>query len=305
MSNISTSLLGHFIRVPSGQFSMGNSRSYKDLYGKNLIERPQARNTHIVEITKDIIVLETPVTNKMFQTYTREHSESVRKIQFSFIANKRYFSDFYFKDKQEKLIKDKIIWQSRNLINDINKAENSNFPVVGVGYFECLNYCSWLSNKLKCKVRLLTEAEWEYCARAGTNTIFHWGDKIAAASKFAWFFDNSELEIKTVKKLSPNDWGFYDISGNVWEWCQDKYSQQFYKYSDKTNPISTHGNCKKYVIRGGSALNKAETTRSSHRFGLPPQVRNEFLGFRIVIERPLCGYADLIKQKIITINDLR
>ena len=105
-----------------------------------------------------------------------------------------------------------------------------------------------------------------------------------------------------VKSFSPNGYGLFDMAGNVWEWCEDKYSQKFYHHSQETNPISTHGNCKRYVIRGGSALNKAETTRVSHRFGLPPSIRNEFLGFRIVIERPINSYSDLVTQKVITLD---
>ncbi|MFK5892673.1 MAG: SUMF1/EgtB/PvdO family nonheme iron enzyme [Pseudomonadota bacterium] len=256
MNNKYIPSLGHFIIVPHGQFLMGNNSSYKSLYGKKLIERPQARNVHNVEITKDIAVLESPVTNAMFQVYAKDNLKSLGKIEFNFIANKIDFSEFHFKNKSEKLIKKNINWQSTNLINLINKNENNNLPVIGVGYFECLNYCNWLTDRLKCKVRLLTEAEWEYCARAGKKTIYHWGDKIASADQYAWFFDNSELKIQPVKRLAPNDWRLYDMTGNVWEWCADKYSQNFYNYSNKTDPISTHGNCKRYVIRGGSALNK-------------------------------------------------
>lgn len=248
MNYLNTSWLGHFVKVPKGQFSMGNSSAYTSLFEKKLIERPQARKVHTVAVTQEIAVLETPVTNSMFQHYLKAQPESLNEMEFSFIANKAYFSDYYFKNKSEKSLKDKIEWQSKNLLNYINKAENSNLPVVGVDYFTCINYCHWLSSKLNCKVRLLTEAEWEYCARAGTDTIFSWGNEISPVAKHAWFFDNAKLNIKMVKQLAPNNWGLYDMTGNVWEWCADKYSQKFYDYSNKKDPKSTHGNCKRYVI---------------------------------------------------------
>jgi len=170
------------------------------------------------------------------------------------------------------------------LASFVSESKSNYHPIVGISYYDCLDYCSWLSAKLKTKIRLLTEAEWEYCCRANEDGVFYWGNNIHEVLDYSWCCLNSELNIQEVKKLKPNNWGLFDMTGNVWEWCLCRYDYNYYDYSPIENPCCTDINFNEFSIRGGSSFTKAETCRSTHRFGLKPETRNEYLGFRILME---------------------
>jgi len=102
------------------------------------------------------------------------------------------------------------------------------------------------------KYRLPTEAEWEYACRAGTSTVFSFGNKVDKLDEYAWYRDNSESQTQPVGKKKPNAWGLYDMHGNVWEWCQDWYGG--YPSNSVVDPkrpdIGDKGEDR--VLRGGS-----------------------------------------------------
>ena len=121
--------------------------------------------------------------------------------------------------------------------------------------------------------RLPTEAEWEYACRAGTT-----GDRYGDIDAVAWYDKNSGGGTHTVGKKKPNAWGFYDMLGNVWEWCMDWYDDYpSVDVTDPTGPSSGSGR----VDRGGGWYNIAQGCRAAFRSGYDPGSRGNYLGFRL------------------------
>ncbi|MEM8970388.1 MAG: formylglycine-generating enzyme family protein [Bacteroidota bacterium] len=131
--------------------------------------------------------------------------------------------------------------------------------------------------------RLPTEAEWEYACRAGTTTAYYWGDKMAenGSSEYAWANSRSFAQTHPVGAKKPNPWGLYDMSGNVWEWCQDWYAP--YKSEPQIDPKGpSKGETK--VFRGGSWFDFHEAHRSANRHKHAPDEPYAAIGFRLVWE---------------------
>ena len=120
------------------------------------------------------------------------------------------------------------------------------------------------TNKNSKGFRLPTEWEWEYAAKAGTQLEYSGSNNV---NEVGWYEKNSNNKTNPVKGRKPNAWGFYDMSGNVWEWCENTYSD------DSTLAIR--------VIRGGSWGSNASSLRSASRYGNSPGLRFDRLGFRV------------------------
>lgn len=154
-----------------------------------------------------------------------------------------------------------------------------NQPVVGVSYFDALCYAIW-SGK-----RLPTEAEWEYAARGGlAEKNFPWGDE--SPFKKCNYAPEGNLEgdgfkyTAPVGKFPPNNFGLYDMAGNVWEWCSDFYDTTYYRKSPERNPPGPDSGYTR-VLRGGSWLSiNPKHLRCSARLELKPFVQDRYYGFR-------------------------
>ncbi|MCH9699361.1 MAG: SUMF1/EgtB/PvdO family nonheme iron enzyme [Gammaproteobacteria bacterium] len=161
-------------------------------------------------------------------------------------------------------------------IPDDKSWGRDNRPVINVSWEEAFAYCDWLSKETGKHYRLPSEAEWEYAARAGTETSYWWGNK--AEKDKANYGAN---KTKPVDQYPPNPFGLHDMSGNVWEWVQDCYHDS---YQDKPMRDSTawdSGDCVFRVLRGGSCYNYPRHVRSALRFSLNPHNRFYFVGFRL------------------------
>ncbi|RKY30135.1 MAG: formylglycine-generating enzyme family protein [Candidatus Omnitrophota bacterium] len=160
----------------------------------------------------------------------------------------------------------------------------TNRPVEMVSWHDAKEFCRRLSEKEGKTYRLPTEAEWEYCCRAGTTTEYYWGDRVNG--RYAWYRHNSINQTHLVGEKLPNAWGLFDMSGNVWEWCTDWYDERYYSTSPETDPIGPPEGLH-HVLRGGSWRSIAYDTRSANRnCSISSATHHSVgsIGFRVVME---------------------
>ena len=150
-----------------------------------------------------------------------------------------------------------------------------NRPVLNVSWHDAMDYTEWLSTQTGQAYRLPTEAEWEYAARAGTETAFWWGDNITTDQAN---YGRNHNETVPVDRFQPNLWGLYQVHGNVWEWtgsCHDEdYVGTEMRYAGK-NEIGPR------AVRGGSWNNESDRLRSAYRNRHTPTFHSIYQGFRL------------------------
>jgi formylglycine-generating enzyme required for sulfatase activity len=154
-------------------------------------------------------------------------------------------------------------------------------PVESVSWDEAVEFCTKLSQKTGKTVRLPTEAEWEYACRAGSKTRFSYGDDDDKLGDYAWYAKNSDSKTHAVGQRKPNDWGLYDMHGNVFErcagWFADSYASA--KNQDPQGPDS--GTFR--VLRGGGWSNYPQYCRSAYRVRIAPGDLGRSIGFRVSV----------------------
>jgi formylglycine-generating enzyme required for sulfatase activity len=181
-----------------------------------------------------------------------------------------------------------------------------NLPMVKVSWHDAMKFIKRLNALGDGTYRLPTDAEWEYAARAGSTTAFSWGAEIDCAR--AMYGNNSRRhdpcvdyvqsrglqadQPAPVKSYAPNSWGLYDMHGNVWEWCQDRFDppqhrHELYKTRDLSDPISESGSNR--IRRGGSWFGKGSYCRSANRTFSHANTRYQTTGFRLVREVQASG----------------
>ena len=158
-------------------------------------------------------------------------------------------------------------------------------PVINVSWNDAVAYTEWLSEQTGKVYRLPTEVEWEYAARAGTETAYWWGDEIgfgnANCDRCNSQWDNSKTA--PVGSFSANKWGLYDTAGNVREWIGSGYSED---YSGAHKLLGRGVELKKLrVSRGGSWYHLPYMLRSAYRIGKNLTVSNRYMGFRLARSR--------------------
>ena len=240
--------LDKMVLIPSGSFQMGSENGNAD-------ERP----VHKVFIDS-FFISKTEVT-------VWEYLECVRagEVVMPTWWNKTYFDESYYGDEEPNWL---------------------NFPVTGISWQDAMKFCKWKGENYS----LPTEAEWEYAARAGIKTEYLWGDESAGGD----FFDNYDEKalnlanigsgLKDVASKNPNNFGLYDITGNVWEWCLDYYENDYYSKSPKENPqgpiIPDNSNIRS--VRGGSWNEYSFNLRLANRSYGEINKGYKGVGFRII-----------------------
>ena len=182
------------------------------------------------------------------------------------------------------------------------QGKNGGFPVCNVTQYAARSFCKWLYQKTGHFYRLPTEAEWEYAARAGSSTPWYFGDNEQDLRDHGWFYLNSEGAYQLTGRKKPNDWGLYDMYGNVAEWTSDQYQADYFAQIEDgvTDPYFPPDKLYPHTIKGGHWDDDPAQLRSADRVASAPKLKQRdpqipksdwwltdapFLGFRLV--RPL------------------
>ena len=155
--------------------------------------------------------------------------------------------------------------------------KGSRRPVDEVSWDDCQDFIRKLNELTGANFRLPTEAEWEFAARGGNSSRGYKYSGSDTLDNVAWYYNNSESETHDVGTKSSNELGLYDISGNVWEWCNDRYGS--YSSSSQTNPKG--GSSSRRVFRGGCWGSRAGGCCVSIRSHGIPDFRSSPLGLRL------------------------
>ncbi len=169
-----------------------------------------------------------------------------------------------------------------------DRMQDITCPVTWVSWYGAKAYCEWLSQKTKHNYFLPTEAQWEYAARGGAKTSslpIAQQQKYSGSNKLeevAWYGNNSNKQIHPVKQKKPNQLGIYDMSGNVWEWCEDLYHKRYYEQSKgATDPVNRYKGLFR-VNRGCSWGAAPNLCYVRNRDWNKAKVMTSFIGFRVV-----------------------
>ena len=177
------------------------------------------------------------------------------------------------------------LWSQGSSWENLGFEQGEENPVVCLSWADVQAYLNWLRGATGWNVRLPSEAEWEYAARAGTNTAWSWGDKLGL-ERANCEDCNQDWEIRQTfasRAYPANAFGLHSMPGNVWEWLQDCW-QGDYEDASVNGQARLSGDCSKRVMRGGSWYSPARDLRSAAR-GVSSRLtyRSSTLGFRVVV----------------------
>ena len=150
-------------------------------------------------------------------------------------------------------------------------------PVINVNHSDASQFASWLSEVTERRFALPTEEQWEYAARAGTNTPFSYGQNLTQKARCEGCDAWSQTQSLQVKQFEPNQFGLYDMHGNVWEWTNSCHTPSY-----AIEDAITDDSCAKRVARGGGWRDLPVGLRSANRNPVQPGAKSNQLGFRLV-----------------------
>ena len=241
----------NLVFVKGGQFMMGSKNN------------PQEQPVHEVRLN-DFYIGKYEVTVREYLQFceaTKSHYPQWMKSKDVF--NPKATAENYYKN------------------TDYKPLENMDLPIVGVSWSNAVAYCKWLSKQTGQHYRLPTEAEWEYAARGGQHSkgfIYAGSDSI---NEVAWNEGNAASKVHRIGKLKPNELGIYDMSGNVWEWCEDIWHDN-YNNAPTDGSARLHNEDYSRVIRGGSWQYYQMSCSTTYRDKVNQSNRGLSIGFRIV-----------------------
>lgn len=287
------------VRIPAGKFLMGSPEAEKKAAVKEAVaagfSEQEATDAfkgevqHEVTISKPFYMGITHVTVDQFAAFVKDSG-------YKTDAEKAGWSvGFEIKDGKVELKQvDGCSWRNASF------DQRGNHPVIEVSWNDAQAFCVWLSKKSGKTVVLPTEAQWEYACRAGTTTAYPWGDnpddgkgwancadqslkkKIPNQEMYVFFsWDDGYAFTSPVGSFKANGFGLYDMNGNAWQWCHDRYGD--YGKGAVTDPTGADTGVSR-VLRGGSWNVPPQGCRSAVRYWDMPGYRIINYGFRVVLD---------------------
>ena len=249
------------VRIPGGRFVQGSPLGESG--------REAAERTRQVTITSDFLLGTTEVTVGQFRRFVeatgyRTEAETGQ-------------SGGYGVEGGQLVQKPGFTWKNPGY------QQTDQHPVTIVTWGDAQAFLKWLSSHSGRRVFLPSEAQWEYACRAGTTTRFSSGDQDAQLEQIAWSQAQSVKCPAAVGQKSANAFGLFDMSGNVYEWCQDAFND--YDGTEVTDPLQLQGQeTLRYVLRGGSWMRAPKRCRSAARYRATAGTRNAENGFRVAAD---------------------
>jgi formylglycine-generating enzyme required for sulfatase activity len=157
-------------------------------------------------------------------------------------------------------------------------------PVINVSWHDAQAYAKWLTKQTGIAYRLPSETEWEWAAGAGTGTTYTWANDFKpdmANCKTCGSRGEATQTVPT-RSFPANKFGFHDMSGNVWEWVEDCWVDNYVNASDDQSPRKVSGKCSNFTIRGGGWNSPARQISTTSRLGVSADTRSNYIGFRLV-----------------------
>ena len=254
--------------LPPGSFLMGSPK------GKSR-ERPQ----HRVTISRPFAVGKYEVTFGEFTAFVQKTKHDMGE------------RDSFFDPSASNPCGVRSVFGNLELISwrDPGYSQQGNSPAVCISWEDAAAYVKWLSDESGKPYRLLSEAEWEYAAKAGTRTNFYFGDKLSTRQANYNSSHDDELskdrgaryKTTVVGSFLPNKFGLYDMHGNVFEWVEDCWHRNYKGAPKDGRAWKAGGSCSGRIIRGGSWINHAPALRSAYRAGAKVTKRFTHYGFRV------------------------
>jgi formylglycine-generating enzyme required for sulfatase activity len=220
-----------------------------------------------------------PAGDFMMGSGAVEHESPVHQISIPAFWMGRYA----ITQKQWRVVAQTFEWENLVLPSEPAFFKSDQHPIEQINWYEAVEFCGRLSLKFGHNFRLPREAEWEYACRAGTTSRFLFGDDKASLGDYAWFNDNSLHRTHPVGQKLPNSWGLYDIIGNTWEWCEDRWRQSYDQKLPEVHLLknSVH---ESRLLRGASWNAFSAACASTTRNRILPSYRAFYYGLRVVCD---------------------
>lgn len=254
-----------YVDIPTGSFRMGDDDGFNS-----------AKPSHTVYLTKEFEMSKCEITNAQYAAFL---NNNLSKIGYGAYGNTGVaYGAFFLSDPDKILVRDsKKVWE-RGIWRDEYGVWHpfkgyENHPVIYVSWYGAMAFAEWVGGTLP------TEAQWEYACRAGSNEKWPTGSNgvTSIVQEYGWFKNNSNSLTQRVGQLKPNEWGLYDMYGNVYEWCLDEH--RVYSSSsvyDPIGPVDTD----RTTIRGGSVNHESYSATKIQDH--PKDAKPSIVGFRVI-----------------------